>query len=161
MLVLAHHLGWHRCQEDVSTAFLNPDLKVDLYMELPKGFERDSHVILLRKGLYGLKQAAALWYDDAKATLAKLGLHPTTSDVCLYANKQNDLFVLLHIDDFQVIGPNREKIDILMNALNKKHKLKRVNTYLFLGIHIKEQENTLELSQGQYAQTRHWRDSLN
>lgn len=153
MLVLAHHLRWHRCQGDVPTAFLNPDLKVDLYMELPKGFERDSHVILLRKGLYGLKQAAALWYDDAKATLAKLGLHPTTSDVCLYANKQNDLFVLLHVDDFQVMGPNREKIDILMNALNKKYKLKRVNTDLFLGIHIKERDNTLELSQGQYART--------
>ena len=38
-----------------------------------------------------------------------------------------------------------------MRALNKKYNLKRVNTNLFLGIHIKENENKLELSQGQYV----------
>ena len=114
MLVIAHYLKWYRCQGDVPTAFLNPDLKIDLYMELPKGFKEGNHVIRLRKGLYGLKQAAALWYDDARATLATLGLHPTTSDVCLYSNAQNDLFVLLHVDDFQVIGPNIKKIELLM-----------------------------------------------
>ncbi|KAI0993176.1 hypothetical protein K3495_g15008 [Podosphaera aphanis] len=35
MLVLAHYLGWHRRQGDVPTAFLNPDLDIDLYMEMP------------------------------------------------------------------------------------------------------------------------------
>ncbi|KAI0990724.1 hypothetical protein K3495_g17463, partial [Podosphaera aphanis] len=61
LLVLAHQLGWHRRQGDVPTAFLNPDLKIDLFMELPKGFEKENHLIQLHKGLYGLKQAAALW----------------------------------------------------------------------------------------------------
>lgn len=61
MLVIAHYLKWYRCQGDVPTAFLNPDFKIDLYMELPRGFEEGNHVICLRKGLYGLKQAAALW----------------------------------------------------------------------------------------------------
>ncbi|KAI0992780.1 hypothetical protein K3495_g15405, partial [Podosphaera aphanis] len=113
MLVLAHYLGWHRFQGDVPTAFLNPDLNIDLYMEMPKGFEKPDRVILLKKGLYGLKQAAALWYDDARATLSSLGLHPTMSDVCLYTNKETDLFVLLHVDDFQVMGPNLKKIGAL------------------------------------------------
>lgn len=40
MLVLAHRLGWHRRQGDVPTAFLNPDLDVDLYMEMPEGFQK-------------------------------------------------------------------------------------------------------------------------
>ena len=91
ILVLAHQLGWHRKQGDVPTAFLNPDLNIDLFMELPKGYEKDGYVIQLHKGLYGLKQAAALWYDDAKTTLAQLGLLPTTSDVCLYTNHKRDL----------------------------------------------------------------------
>lgn len=152
MLVLAHQFNWHRRQGDVPTAFLNPDLNIDLYMEIPQGFEKKNHIILLRKGLYGLKQAAALWYDDAKATLAAQGLFPTTSDVCLYTTKQKDLFVLLHVDDFQVMGPNLTKIEKLMSALYKKYKLKMVNTDLFLGIHIsKPSKNILELSQGQYA----------
>ncbi|KAI0993216.1 hypothetical protein K3495_g14968 [Podosphaera aphanis] len=153
MLVLSHYLNWHRCQGDVPTAFLNPDLNIELYMEMPTGFKKDGYIIRLRKGLYGLKQAAALWYDDAKATLAALGLHPTTSDVCLYTNKSHDLFVLLHVDDFQVMGPNRDKIYKLMFALHKKYKLKPVNTDLFLGINISQHDNTLTLSQGQYART--------
>lgn len=60
MLVLAHYLRWHRRQGDVPTAFLNPDLDIDLYMEMPKGFEKDGCILQLRKGLYGLKQAAVL-----------------------------------------------------------------------------------------------------
>ncbi|KAI1000674.1 hypothetical protein K3495_g7521 [Podosphaera aphanis] len=98
-----------------------------------------------------LKQAEASWYDDARATLASLGLHPTTSDVCLYKNKESDLFVLLHVDDFQVMGPNLEKIKRLMCTLHKKYKLKPFKTDLFLGINIKETDNKLVLSHGQYA----------
>ncbi|KAI0991395.1 hypothetical protein K3495_g16792, partial [Podosphaera aphanis] len=149
MLVLAHYLGWHRRQGDVPTAFLNPDLDIDLYMEMPKGFEKNGCVLQLRKGLYGLKQAAALWYDDAKATLARQGLFPTVSDACLYTNRKKDLFVLMHVDDFQVMGPDLKKIDQLMHALYKKYKLKAVKTDLFLGIHIEyPDKTTLKLSQG-------------
>ncbi|KAI1006624.1 hypothetical protein K3495_g1602 [Podosphaera aphanis] len=154
MLVLAHQLSWHRRQGDVPTAFLNPDLDIELFMELPKGFEREGCIIKLHKGLYGLKQAAALWYDDAKATLASQGLFPTISDVCLYTTSSKDIFVLLHVDDFQVMGPNLSKIESLMHALQKKYNLKTVNTDLFLGIEIKSSPNgTLKLSQGQYART--------
>ncbi|KAI0994848.1 hypothetical protein K3495_g13334 [Podosphaera aphanis] len=42
MLVIAHHLRWHRRQGDVPTAFLNPNLDIDLFMDLPKGFEKVS-----------------------------------------------------------------------------------------------------------------------
>ncbi|KAI0992027.1 hypothetical protein K3495_g16159, partial [Podosphaera aphanis] len=139
---------------DVPTAFLNPDIDIDLYMEMPRGFEKENHIIRLRKGLYGLKQAAALWYDHAKATLARLGLFPTISDACLYTNKTKDLFIIMYVDDFQIMGPDLKKIEDIMKALHKRYKLKTVNTNLFLGIHINNPtEDTLVLSQGQYART--------
>ncbi|KAI1003823.1 hypothetical protein K3495_g4386 [Podosphaera aphanis] len=154
ILVLAHQLGWHRTPGDVPTAFLNPDLNIDLFMELPKVYERDGCVIKLCKGLYGLKQAAALWYDDVKSTLAQLGLLPTTSDICLYTNSEKNLFVLIHVDDFQVVSPHQSKIDKLMKALHHKYKLKTVSTDLFLGIEISHPvPEELRLSQGQYART--------
>ncbi|KAI0998773.1 hypothetical protein K3495_g9424 [Podosphaera aphanis] len=154
ILVLAHQLGWHRKQGDVPTAFLNPDLNIDLFMELPRGYEKDGYVIRLCKGLYGLKQAAALWYDDAKSTLAQLGLLPTTSDICLYTNSEKDIFVLMHVDDFQVVSPHQSKIDLLMSALYRKYNLKTVSTDLFLGIEISHPAlEILKLSQGQYTRT--------
>lgn len=60
MLALCRQFGWHRRQGDVPVAFLNPDIDTDLYMELPEGFKRENKIILIKKGLYGLKQAAAL-----------------------------------------------------------------------------------------------------
>lgn len=51
MLALSHIFGWYRRQGDVPVAFLNPDLDVDLYMELPEGFKKNDHIIFIRKGL--------------------------------------------------------------------------------------------------------------
>lgn len=51
--MLVHHL-------DVGTAFLNGKLNETIYMQQPEGFQCDdaSKVCLLRKSIYGLKQAA-------------------------------------------------------------------------------------------------------
>lgn len=152
MVVLAHIFGWHRRQGDVPVAFLNPDIDVDLYMEMPEGFAKENYIIRLKKGIYRLKQAAALWYDHVQSFLAEQGLFPTTADVCLYTNKRKDMFVLLHVDDFQVMGPNLGKIENLMRSLYKKYKLKSVKTDQFLGIEISNpNKKILKLSQGQYA----------
>lgn len=45
LLVLAHQFGWHRRQGDVPTAFLNPDLNIDLCMDIPQGFEKEGYVV--------------------------------------------------------------------------------------------------------------------
>nr|GEX82416.1 integrase, catalytic region, zinc finger, CCHC-type, peptidase aspartic, catalytic [Tanacetum cinerariifolium] len=53
-------------QMDVKTAFLNGELKEEVYVSQPEVFidpDHSIHVYRLKKALYGLKQASRAWYD--------------------------------------------------------------------------------------------------
>lgn len=61
IFALAAEFDLHIDQMDVKTAFLNPDIDGDVYIELPDGFRKPGLIGKLKKGLYGLKQAPRLW----------------------------------------------------------------------------------------------------
>ncbi|GJU41322.1 retrovirus-related pol polyprotein from transposon TNT 1-94 [Tanacetum coccineum] len=63
-------------QMDVKTAFLNGELKEEVYVSQPEGFvdpDRPHHVYRLKKALYGLKQAPRAWYDTLSKFLLAQG----------------------------------------------------------------------------------------
>ncbi|GKD91168.1 retrovirus-related pol polyprotein from transposon TNT 1-94, partial [Tanacetum coccineum] len=62
----ATHKNMTIYQMDVKIAFLNGELKEEVYVSQPKGFVdqgNPSHVYKLKKALYSLKQAPCVWYD--------------------------------------------------------------------------------------------------
>ena len=64
LLSIAACLDFEICQIDVKTAFLNGNLKDDIYMQRPKGFivgRKGNLVLKLQKSIYGLKQESWSW----------------------------------------------------------------------------------------------------
>ncbi|GJW14531.1 retrovirus-related pol polyprotein from transposon TNT 1-94 [Tanacetum coccineum] len=62
----AAHKNMTIYQMDIKTAFLNGELKEEVYISQPEGFvdqDNPSHVYKLKKALYGVIQAPRAWYN--------------------------------------------------------------------------------------------------
>ncbi|GKD05947.1 retrovirus-related pol polyprotein from transposon TNT 1-94 [Tanacetum coccineum] len=67
----------------VKTAFLNGELKEEVYVSQPEGFvdpDHPHHVYRLKKALYGLKHAPRAWYDMLSRFLLANGFSKGVSD---------------------------------------------------------------------------------
>ncbi|GKB61185.1 retrovirus-related pol polyprotein from transposon TNT 1-94 [Tanacetum coccineum] len=84
-------------QMDVKTAFLNGELKEEVYVSQPEGFvdqDNPSHVYKLKKALYGLKQAPRAWYDMLSSFLISQHFSKGAVDPTLFTQKAgNDLLL--------------------------------------------------------------------
>jgi hypothetical protein len=109
---------------DFVLAFPQADLKEDIWMQLPIGFqvegqtEADSdrqYVLKLNKSLYGLKQASFNWYEKLKTSLEDRNFKPSEIDPCLYIG--NGMIVLTYVDDCIIIGPAMKEIDKFVESL--------------------------------------------
>ncbi|GKB74439.1 retrovirus-related pol polyprotein from transposon TNT 1-94 [Tanacetum coccineum] len=77
-------------QMDVKTAFLNGELKEEVYVSQPEGFvdqDNPSHVYKLKKALYDLKQAPRTLYDMLSSFLISQYFSKGTVDPTLFTRK--------------------------------------------------------------------------
>ena len=99
---------------DVVTAYLNGDLDKEIYMSIPEGVPRtkqnEGKVLLLKKGLYGLKQSGRIWARKFRNIIQKFGFTPIHADNCIFIKHfGKDICLLaLYVDDI-VIATKRKK----------------------------------------------------
>nr|GEV70068.1 copia protein [Tanacetum cinerariifolium] len=77
-------------QMDVKTAFLNRELKEEVYVSQLEGFvdpDHPTHVYRLKKALYGLKQALRVWYDTLLQFLLNNNFSKGVVDPTLFTRK--------------------------------------------------------------------------
>lgn len=115
-------------QMDVVTAFLNGNIKEEVYMRQPPGYigsDCSNKVCKLTKNLYGLKQAPKVWHDTINPFLKSLGFKSLTADPCLYF-KWNDgklSLISLYVDDLAIASDSTEEIAEIKENLMKKFKM--------------------------------------
>nr|GFA89937.1 retrovirus-related Pol polyprotein from transposon TNT 1-94 [Tanacetum cinerariifolium] len=94
-LAYAAHKNMVVYQMDVKTAFLNCNLREEVYVSQPDGFvdpDNPNHVYKLKKALYGLKQAPRAWYDMLSSFLLSQDFSNGSVDPTLFIRRNgNDL----------------------------------------------------------------------
>lgn len=96
-------------------------------MAQPLGFhnsELKDYVCKLDKAIYGLKQAPHAWYLRLHKFLISIGFFNSLSDQSLFINSTSlgKIFVVVYVDDFIVIGDNRQNIDCFISNLCSEFK---------------------------------------
>jgi hypothetical protein len=102
-------MKWKVHQMDINTTFLNGEIKEEVYVEKPPIFEtrdRENHVFILKKDLYGLKKAPRAWYGRIDNFLMRLGFTKSNVDPNLYFKVEDGepLILLLYVDYLFLTG---------------------------------------------------------
>ena len=119
MLVLSALEDWHITGLDVKSTFLYGKLDEELYMEQPEGFKMQSQehkVLQLKHTIYGLKQAALVWWKVLDKSMAALGCTRLQSNSGLFIHKSRNsmVVVIVYVDDVLFMGNDK----ILVHKLN-------------------------------------------
>ena len=75
-MALVAHFDLELHQMNVKTTFLNGSLEEEVYMDQPEGFiidGKENKVCLLKRSIYGLKQASRQWYLKFHDTINAFG----------------------------------------------------------------------------------------
>ena len=154
-LAIAAYLDYEVQQIDFDSAFLNGKLDHELYMHQPGGYsDGTGRVCKLQKSIYGLKQAAIVWYDTLQKLLSENGYEPSTRESCLFLLKPGrtgPAWIYVYVDDLLIIGPKGSCTQLAKN-LSAKFKTKELGDAEFcLGIKITRNKKGILLTQKAFA----------
>ena len=157
---------WDIDAMDVKTAFLNGDLDEEVYMEQPEGWVvkgKEDHVCLLKKAIYGLKQASRQWNIKIHDSLIQQGFVRTYSDAGVYVYRRQGgdsdpdhvTIIVLYVDDLLLMGNRRDRIDKVKKALGKQYKMTDLGPVeRFLGLRIRRDRPSriLDIDQEEFVE---------
>nr|GFB81030.1 hypothetical protein [Tanacetum cinerariifolium] len=128
-LSYAAHKNMVIYQMDVKTAFLNDNLREEVYVSQPDRFvdpDNPNHVYKLKKALYGLKQAPRAWYDMLSSFLLSKDFSKGSVDPTLFIRRNDN--------------------DLLLFKMSMMGKIS-----FFLGLQISQNPRGIFINQSKYA----------
>nr|GEX61123.1 retrovirus-related Pol polyprotein from transposon TNT 1-94 [Tanacetum cinerariifolium] len=144
-------------QMDVKTAFLNGNLREEVYVSQPDGFvdqDNPNHVYKLKKALCGLKQAPRSWYDMFSLFLISQDFSKGSMDPTLFIRRNgNDLLLVqIYVDDIIFAASTPKLCDLFSNLMCSKFKMSMMGKIsFFLGLQISQSPRGIFINQSKYA----------
>ena len=150
----AHHF-------DIETAFLIPDIDTVVYAEQPAGYidpnyPAKDYVLLINKGINGLKQSGYLWSTNIKTKLTSNRYKQSDADEAVFIKHdgENITIIAVYVDNFLVLSNTIQRIDDLQAQLYESYTVKNlgpVKRFLGLDIYRPDPTGPIHLSQSTYA----------
>ncbi|GKA45152.1 retrovirus-related pol polyprotein from transposon TNT 1-94 [Tanacetum coccineum] len=140
---------------DVKTAFLNGELKEEVYVS--QQFvdpDHPTHVYRLKKALYGLKHAPWAWYDTLSRFLLKNKFSKGLVDPTLFTWKTSKhiLLVQIYIDDIIFASTDPKACDIFSKEMSSKFQMSMMGQMsFFLGLQVSQSPRGIFINQSKYA----------
>ncbi|GKD65137.1 retrovirus-related pol polyprotein from transposon TNT 1-94 [Tanacetum coccineum] len=144
-------------QIDVKIAFLNGNLREEVYVSQRDGFivpDNPNHVYKLKKALYGLKQAPRAWYDMLSSFLLSQDFYKGSVDPTLLIRKEGKelLLVQVYVDDIIFAASTHELCDIFAKIMYSKFMMSMMGKIsFFLGLQIFQNPRGIFINQSKYA----------
>ncbi|KAL6523561.1 Beta-galactosidase 8 [Orobanche gracilis] len=155
LLAVSSVRQWHISQMDVKNAFLNGDLKEEVYMTPPQGVPHSKgQVCKLRKALYDLKQAPHALFEKFSTVVYSLGFSSSYNDPALFVKSSSAgrILLLLYVDDMLITGDDVDSIGVLKDTLARTFEMKDLGSLrYFLGIEVASSQKGYLLSQSKYT----------
>lgn len=140
LVALAAQFNLEIYQMDAITAFLQGDLNETIYMLQPE-YHSDGtkKVCLLRKSIYGLKQASRVWNMKLRGVLVSAGYKSSQMDPCIFfkIDDGNMIFVAIYVDDVLYFTNSSSMKFDLQTILTSNFKMKDMGVADYcVGLHI-------------------------
>ena len=149
---------WHVKQIDINQAYLQADIDVPIFIELPDVFndimntkiDAERNVCRLNKSLYGLKQAGKCWSDEYSLFFVNdLGLTQSKMEPGIFFN--DDMILAIYVDDIVIGSADDGHITRFIDAINEKYGCKHPSHFTLLGIRTVINETAIDLDQPGYV----------
>ncbi|GJS07648.1 retrovirus-related pol polyprotein from transposon TNT 1-94 [Tanacetum coccineum] len=156
-LAFAAHIDMAIYQMDVKTAFLNGNLREEVYVSQPDGFvdpNKPNYVYKLKKALYGLKQAPRAWYDMLSSFLISNDFSKGSVDPTMFIRREGKelLLVQIYVDDIIFAASTPELCDLFAKIMCSKFKMSMMGKIsFFLGLQISQSPRGIFINQSKYA----------
>ncbi|UYV79912.1 hypothetical protein LAZ67_18001028, partial [Cordylochernes scorpioides] len=155
-LAVEYNLILH--QMDVQSAYLNGEIKEEIYMTQPENFvsrKYPERVCRLKKAIYGLKQAGIVWHERLDNELKNLGLKQLQSDNCVYIkHDEGILLVAIYVDDLIIAAEREDTLKSFKESMKRIFKIKDlggINCCLGIRIQMKE-DGSISIDQERYIE---------
>ena len=157
LIALAAHHGWQVHHMDVKSAFLNGELKEEVYVSQPPGYivaGEEHKVLRLDKALYGLRQTSRALNEKLDKCLRGLGFTRSPAEHAVYGRGMGAtrLLVGVYVDDLIITGNDHVEIGKFKMEMQKLFRMSDLGLLSFyLGIEVKQTANGISLNQAAYA----------